>query len=124
MLGNAVRSKEFEWNLLLSRLPKPFDRALWDMLPQTNNAYYDPTWGRQVRFVGSHPLAGNEKRGPQAATAELFEGRVVVVTPAAATTATPVPTAFTASRPATMTPRPRPRPRQSPIVYQAPTRPV
>jgi len=49
VLGNAVRSKEFEWNLLLSRLPKPFDRALWDMLPQTNNAYYDPTQN-QITF--------------------------------------------------------------------------
>lgn len=34
-----------------------------------------------VRFVGSHPLAGSEKNGPAAASADLFEGRVVVVTP-------------------------------------------
>ncbi len=34
-----------------------------------------------VRFVGSHPLAGSERSGPEAATADLFEGRVVVVTP-------------------------------------------
>ena len=38
-----------------------------------------------VRFVGSHPLAGSEKSGPEAATADLFEGRVVVVTPCRAT---------------------------------------
>ncbi|MGD9721389.1 MAG: prephenate dehydrogenase [Pirellulales bacterium] len=38
-------------------------------------------WGRDVRFVGSHPLAGNEKRGPRHASADLFAGRVVVVTP-------------------------------------------
>ncbi|HMC10371.1 MAG TPA: prephenate dehydrogenase/arogenate dehydrogenase family protein [Pirellulaceae bacterium] len=31
-------------------------------------------------FVGSHPLAGSEQSGPEAATAELFAGRVVVVT--------------------------------------------
>ena len=38
--------------------------------------------GRGVRFVGSHPLAGGEKTGPAAARADLFEDRVVVVTPA------------------------------------------
>src|SRR5262245_12621346 len=35
-------------------------------------------------FVGSHPLAGSEQNGPEAATAELFAGRVVVVTPTSA----------------------------------------
>ena len=37
---------------------------------------------RGVRFVGSHPLAGSEKTGPGVATPHLFEGRVVVLTPA------------------------------------------
>ncbi len=32
-------------------------------------------------FVGSHPLAGSEKRGPEYADAELFHGRWTVVTP-------------------------------------------
>ena len=49
LLGNAIRSDEFGWNLLLSRYPKPVDRTLWDMLPQTNNAYYDPTQN-QITF--------------------------------------------------------------------------
>ena len=49
LLGNAIRSDEFDWNLLLSRFPKPVDRGLWDMLPQTNNAYYDPTQN-QITF--------------------------------------------------------------------------
>jgi prephenate dehydrogenase len=40
---------------------------------------------RRGRFVGSHPLAGSHRRGPEAADAELFAGRVAVVTPAAAT---------------------------------------
>jgi prephenate dehydrogenase len=40
---------------------------------------------RRGRFVGSHPLAGSHRRGPEAADADLFNGRVVVVTPAAAT---------------------------------------
>jgi prephenate dehydrogenase len=36
---------------------------------------------RGVCFVGSHPLAGSEKRGPEHADADLFQGRVTVVTP-------------------------------------------
>jgi prephenate dehydrogenase len=36
---------------------------------------------KRVRFVGSHPLAGSEKNGSDAASADLFGGRVVVVTP-------------------------------------------
>jgi prephenate dehydrogenase len=35
-----------------------------------------------VHFVGSHPLAGSEKRGPDFADANLFQGRLTVVTPA------------------------------------------
>ena len=35
----------------------------------------------QVAFVGSHPMAGSEKTGPSHAQANLFEGRVAVVTP-------------------------------------------
>jgi prephenate dehydrogenase len=34
-----------------------------------------------VAFVGSHPLAGSEKRGPEHADAGLFEGRLTVITP-------------------------------------------
>jgi len=34
-----------------------------------------------VAFVGSHPLAGSEKRGPEHADPDLFEGRLTVVTP-------------------------------------------
>ena len=49
LLGNAIRADDFGWKLLLSRLPKPVDRQLWDMLPQTNNAYYDPTQN-QITF--------------------------------------------------------------------------
>jgi prephenate dehydrogenase len=41
--------------------------------------------GRRGRFLGSHPIAGSHRRGPAAADAELFAGRVTVVTPVAAT---------------------------------------
>jgi prephenate dehydrogenase len=33
------------------------------------------------RFVGSHPLAGDHRTGPEFARADLFDGRTVVVTP-------------------------------------------
>lgn len=35
------------------------------------------------RFVGSHPLAGGEKSGPGSASGDLFDDRMVVVTPSA-----------------------------------------
>ena len=38
-----------------------------------------------VRFVGAHPLAGSEKQGAEHARADLFEGRVCVLTPTART---------------------------------------
>jgi prephenate dehydrogenase len=38
-----------------------------------------------VSFVGSHPLAGSEKRGPEHADANLFQGRLTIVTPTAET---------------------------------------
>ncbi len=40
-----------------------------------------------LAFLGGHPLAGNHQGGPEAATAELFEGRKVLLTPTAATPA-------------------------------------
>jgi len=49
LFGNAMRSEQFDWNLELARYPKPVDRGLWDMLPQTNNAYYDPS-KNQITF--------------------------------------------------------------------------
>jgi prephenate dehydrogenase len=36
-----------------------------------------------VTFVGSHPLAGSEKHGPEHASAHLFEDRLVLITPGA-----------------------------------------
>jgi prephenate dehydrogenase len=39
----------------------------------------------RVTFIGSHPVAGSEKRGFEHADADLFEGRVCVVTPTAQT---------------------------------------
>jgi putative endopeptidase len=42
-LANNVASQRFEWQLQLARFPHPVDRGLWDMTPQTVNAYYNPT---------------------------------------------------------------------------------
>jgi prephenate dehydrogenase len=36
---------------------------------------------RGCRFLGSHPLAGSEKAGPSFAQADLFDGRVALITP-------------------------------------------
>jgi prephenate dehydrogenase len=36
---------------------------------------------RGCRFLGSHPLAGGEKAGPAHADANLFEGRIAIITP-------------------------------------------
>jgi putative endopeptidase len=48
-LANDLASDDFEWKLQLSRLGKPVDRTLWEMTPQTVNAYYDPVMN-QVTF--------------------------------------------------------------------------
>ena len=37
--------------------------------------------GRGCRFLGSHPLAGSEKTGASHAAADLFDGRVAIITP-------------------------------------------
>ena len=42
-LANAIAAEDFEWQLELKRFPHPVDRSLWEMTPQTVNAYYDPT---------------------------------------------------------------------------------
>src|SRR6476659_3085178 len=49
LLGNALRAEDFDWKLRLSRMANPVDRTLWDMLPQENNAYYDPSTN-QITF--------------------------------------------------------------------------
>jgi prephenate dehydrogenase len=41
----------------------------------------DGTPGLGSRFIGSHPIAGDHRTGPEHARGDLFEGRTVVVTP-------------------------------------------
>ena len=49
LLGNAMRSGEFQHELELQRFAKPVDRTLWSMTPQTVNAYYNPL-ANQITF--------------------------------------------------------------------------
>ncbi len=42
-LANEIATEDFQWKLQLKRFPHPVDRSLWEMTPQTVNAYYDPT---------------------------------------------------------------------------------
>ena len=42
-LANEIATEAFQWKLQLDRFAKPVDRGLWEMTPQTVNAYYDPT---------------------------------------------------------------------------------
>jgi prephenate dehydrogenase len=44
-------------------------------------AELDARLPRQCRYLGSHPIAGSERAGPNAARADLFEGRVAILTP-------------------------------------------
>jgi len=49
LLGDAIAAEKFQWDLQLSRYPKPVDRSLWDMVPQEVNAYYNPL-ANQITF--------------------------------------------------------------------------
>jgi putative endopeptidase len=42
LVGNVVRSNEFDFNRDIAKLGKPIDRSEWHMTPQTVNAYYNP----------------------------------------------------------------------------------
>ncbi len=48
---------------------------------QTIVADLDQGLPRGCRFLGSHPLAGSEKTGAAFARADLFEGRIAILTP-------------------------------------------
>jgi len=49
LLANVMASAAFQHQLQLQRLPKPVDRSLWAMTPQTVNAYYNPLMN-QITF--------------------------------------------------------------------------
>lgn len=43
LYGNAERAIANDWNFHIGRLGGPIDRSEWGMVPQTVNAYYDPS---------------------------------------------------------------------------------
>ncbi|MFZ4688286.1 MAG: M13 family metallopeptidase [Polymorphobacter sp.] len=47
-LGNAMRSREFEYQRQLDKIGKPIDRTEWGMTPMTVNAYANPLWNEIV----------------------------------------------------------------------------
>jgi prephenate dehydrogenase len=40
----------------------------------------EETWPKPLRFIGSHPMAGSEKFGPEHATPDLYKGSYTLVT--------------------------------------------
>lgn len=48
LVGNMLRSAEFEHHRQLDRLHSPVDRKEWGMTPQTVNAYYNPSMNEIV----------------------------------------------------------------------------
>jgi len=44
-------------------------------------AHADQIWPERRRFIGSHPMAGSEKFGPEHAFADLYEGCVTILEP-------------------------------------------
>lgn len=46
-------------------------------------AHVRNTWSEPYRFVGSHPMAGSEKYGPEHATPHLYDGCATIVEPRA-----------------------------------------
>ena len=60
------------------------ERALLTDVGSVKRAIVSPLdagLARGCRFLGGHPVAGGEKAGPANASAELFEGRVAILTP-------------------------------------------
>jgi len=49
---NVLETRRFEFQRRLAKLGKPIDRNEWDMTPQTNNAYYNPTMNEIVFPAG------------------------------------------------------------------------
>ena len=50
-------------------------------------AALETAWGDATRVVGTHPIAGSEAAGAAAARADLFDGRLCILTPTARTDA-------------------------------------
>src|SRR5262245_35451006 len=74
---------EIAGHLLQSAAAAPGQTILTDAGSTKSSivAKFEAALPKRKHFVGSHPLAGGEKNGVDFARADLFEGKVVVVTP-------------------------------------------
>ena len=84
---------EIAGHLLQAAAATP-DRALLTDAGSTKSsivAKVETALPKGKHFVGSHPLAGGEKNGVDFARADLFEGKIVVVTPTLKTNPADVP---------------------------------
>jgi prephenate dehydrogenase len=73
---------------ILSAVPHCKPGALITDAGSTKAAIVDEVESRianGVEFIGSHPLAGSEKRGPDYARADLFDNRLTLITPTSRT---------------------------------------
>jgi putative endopeptidase len=52
LIGDMRNAYVFEWKRGLARIDQTVDRGEWDMTPQTNNAYYNPTLNEIVFPAG------------------------------------------------------------------------
>jgi prephenate dehydrogenase len=74
---------------LFEKLAEPLERqAVVTDVGSTKQQVVD--WADELlpgpeRFVGSHPIAGSDRRGPQYARADLFDGACCVLTPTGST---------------------------------------
>lgn len=42
-VANVIRANQWHTNYMINKYGKPVDRTIWDMTPQTYNAYYNPS---------------------------------------------------------------------------------
>ena len=55
---NMIRAREWWYNDNIAKYGKPVDRTLWDMTPQTYNAYYNPSNNEIVLPAGIFAVPG------------------------------------------------------------------
>ena len=55
---NMIRAREWWFNVNIAKYGKPVDRTLWDMSPQTYNAYYNPSNNEIVLPAGQFAVPG------------------------------------------------------------------
>ena len=67
----------------ISRMAALNDRLLFSDVGSTKENICRELERRKFRFIGAHPIAGSEKNGPEFGNADLFQGRLTILTPTA-----------------------------------------